>query len=136
MRYLLLVIPIICLIFSNANAQSVENDLDLLLSPGKSNEHDQTKHRGSYNPFKFIYTITLNVYQKHLSAQLDANCAFEITCSRFSRLMLKDFGLAKGYFLTFDRLGRCNHISTIESHPIRINQAGKIIEQTSHLTIR
>ncbi|HMP99956.1 MAG TPA: membrane protein insertion efficiency factor YidD [Cyclobacteriaceae bacterium] len=118
------------------NAQSFQNDLEVIQTATEQSDQPTTRKKRTINPFGILYNTTLNFYQKHISAQLDANCAFETTCSRFSRLMVKDLGLFKGYFLTFDRLGRCNHISVVESHPIRINAEGKIIESTSHLSIR
>ena len=135
MRFTFITILIFNFSLLNSLAQIAVSDFQLMDNYGKVEETNIYKKKKNINPFSLLYNGTLNIYQKHLSAQLDANCAFEITCSRFSRLMVSDFGLVKGYFLTFDRLGRCNHISTIESHPIRINSSGKIIEHTSHLII-
>lgn len=127
----------ICLLaITNSFGQHALQDLQLIERYDALKSKKEARQKRKVTPLNFIYHISIDLYQSQLSPQLDANCAFEITCSRFSRLMVQDFGLLKGYFLTFDRLGRCNHISVVESNPLRLNSENKIIEHTHHLRLR
>lgn len=82
----------------------------------------------TWNPLKLTYRLGLGFYQNVISSQLATNCAFELTCSRYSGAMVKEFGLMKGYFLTFDRISRCTKISSMETYPVRLTALGKIRE--------
>ncbi len=125
---------ILILIFSSfgfVDAQSFDSDWALLSKENKSENTSKTKTKISLNPLKITYRFSIHFYHKAISEQLAANCAFELTCSRFSKAMVNKFGFVKGYFLTFDRLGRCNAISPLETYPIRLNAQRKIMETPS-----
>lgn len=118
-------------------AQNTAYDLQLL---GKQ-QHEvgafgKVKKKRSFKPLSLLYAGTLGFYQSQISPQWGANCAFELTCSRFSAEMIKEYGLAKGFFMTFDRLGRCNKLSIYETLPLRINPQGKIIDPLAFYKIR
>ncbi|MBS1505718.1 MAG: membrane protein insertion efficiency factor YidD [Bacteroidetes bacterium] len=81
-----------------------------------------------WNPITNGYLLGVTFYQRAISEQMATNCAFELTCSRFSKQMVHEFGIIKGYFLTFDRLSRCTRISPLETYPIRLTATGKILE--------
>lgn len=123
--------------FSSGFGQSQESDLLLL-------QQQRVKHakappvngKRTFNPLALLYKGTMGVYQHHISPQWGANCAFETTCSHFSKQLVHEFGLAKGFFLTLDRLGRCNKISFYETLPIRINAQGKIIDRVEYYRFR
>ena len=120
---------IFCVLGSYVFAQDIQGDLQLIKKESMSvQSFGQKNRKRSFNPLSILYASTLGFYQKQISPQWGANCAFELTCSRFSGAMVKEYGLAKGYFLTFDRLARCNKISFYETLPIRINAQGKIID--------
>ncbi|GHN00889.1 hypothetical protein WSM22_23780 [Cytophagales bacterium WSM2-2] len=109
-------------------AQSAENDLLLLGKNKSAGSTAVVKKKLSWNPLALSYQMGIKFYQKVISEQLATSCAFELTCSRFSSAMVRDQGILKGYFLTFDRLSRCSRIATMETLPIRLNPQGKIIE--------
>ncbi|MBN8702916.1 MAG: membrane protein insertion efficiency factor YidD [Bacteroidetes bacterium] len=60
-----------------------------------------------YNPVSLFFGGSLFVYQKYISKQLGADCPYEISCSSFSRQVIRTYGLLKGIPLTADRLTRC-----------------------------
>ncbi|MBS1557987.1 MAG: membrane protein insertion efficiency factor YidD [Bacteroidetes bacterium] len=108
-------------------AQSTHQDLILLKQPKATTQPviAQSKRK---SPITRFYLLGVKIYQHSISEQLATNCSFELTCSRFSRAMINEYGLIKGYFLTFDRLSRCNVISPLETFPVRLTKQGKIIE--------
>lgn len=115
---------------AHAAAQSVQNDLMLLkkqVSEKEATTQDKKKKK-RFSPLSIVYAGTMGFYQKQISPQWGANCAFEITCSHFSKQLVKEYGLAKGFFLSLDRIGRCNKLSFYETLPIRITPQGKIID--------
>ncbi len=119
---------VIALLPSLVDAQSIEGDLLALNKNQPSLAPVQQKGKRSWNPLASGYQLGIKFYQRGISEQLAANCAFELTCSRFSGAMVKEYGFVKGYFLTFDRVSRCSRISSLETFPIRLNAQGKIIE--------
>jgi len=68
-------------------------------------------------------------YQNHIGPQLATQCVFSLTCSRFSDQAFREFGFLKGYFLSFDRVMRCNKITVLETFPVRLDALGKIREE-------
>ena len=122
---------------SSALAQDTAFDLQLLSQQKESvSSFGKVKKKKSFRPLSLLYAGTLGFYQNQISPQWGANCAFELTCSRFSAEMVKEYGLAKGFFMTFDRLGRCNKLSLYETLPMRINPQGKIIDPVAFYKIK
>lgn len=109
-------------------AQSWQNDQKLLLKKEVEVETQTSKQRKKITTTNFLYSISMGFYQKHLSPQIGANCIYETTCSRFSRQLVDEFGMVKGFFLSLDRVGRCNKLAYVESSPLRLNKNGKVIE--------
>lgn len=112
-----------------AVAQDANTDWSLLLNTAKPVAgEEKPKTPRIWNPLTVTYRLGLGFYQNVISSQLATNCAFELTCSRYSGTMVKEFGLVKGYFLTFDRISRCTKIAAMETYPVRLNAQGKIKE--------
>ncbi len=77
-------------------------------------------------PFRLFYKI----YRHVISEQISANCAFDLTCSRFSAEAFGTFGFIKASFITTDRLTRCNTQVAHELPMILFNiRTGKIIDE-------
>ena len=79
----------------------------------RTNFHKSLKIEGkkTYNSFfppKFIALGLLKFYQTVLTQGIKTSCPFCITCSSYSVKALKRYGLILGYFMTIDRLLRCN----------------------------
>jgi putative component of membrane protein insertase Oxa1/YidC/SpoIIIJ protein YidD len=120
-----------------AMGQDTAADIILLRqSHNASLPQHQARPRPTFNPLMLTYRLGLSFYQQAISAQLATNCAFQVSCSRHSGAMVKQFGLAKGYFLTFDRLSRCNKITAMETFPARLDKQGKIIETPADFRFR
>ena len=116
---------------SSVFAQHRSDDIQLLRQHAASLTAPERARPRTWNPLTLTYRLGLGFYQRVISEQLATNCAFELTCSRFSGAMVKEFGLTKGFFLTFDRISRCNKISAMETFPVRLNAQGRIKEGPS-----
>jgi putative component of membrane protein insertase Oxa1/YidC/SpoIIIJ protein YidD len=73
--------------------------------------------------------VTPSFYVKNIQTQIGKTCVYETKCGEFTKGLFKEFGSLKGFFLAVDRVGRCTHISTMETLPNRLNKDGKIIEE-------
>jgi len=72
-----------------------------------------------YNPVSLFLGGTMYTYQRVISPQMDRSCLFHPSCSRYSQLLIKEYGILKGLFTTSDRLTRCHRISATTFNPIR-----------------
>ena len=81
-----------------------------------------------YNPVSLVLGGSLFLYQRVVSPQISAGCAYEISCSNFSKQCIKHFGLIKGVALSTDRLTRCNRISSADFHPVFLNKNNRMID--------
>ncbi len=71
------------------------------------------------------------VYQGFISLQFSSGCLYIPSCSQYSSMLIREYGIIKGLFLSADRLSRCNQLAGAQIHPIRINKAdGKVHEST------
>ncbi|MCK9162959.1 MAG: membrane protein insertion efficiency factor YidD [Bacteroidales bacterium] len=70
-----------------------------------------TKDKKTYNPLYHILSSSMYLYQKLISPQLSRGCAFNPSCSEYSKDLIKEYGIIKGAFLSSDRITRCTRIS-------------------------
>ena len=111
------VIPLLFAFPIEGKSQTAAKDYNLLLMHSKSAQ-DTVQSR----------TVSSSFYRKFISPQLGTSCVYEIECHDFRKGLFSEFGMVKASFLTIDRWGRCTHISTMDTFPVRLNQYGKIIE--------
>lgn len=84
-----------------------------------------------YNPISLSLSGMMFLYQKFISQQLGSDCIYEISCSSYSKELIKDYGMIKGVFYTADRLLRCNRIAVGDIHPLKISdKSHKVMETT------
>ena len=82
-----------------------------------------------FNPAYWLLNGALTGYQKVISPQISADCLYELSCSRFSRAAIQEFGIVKGIALTADRLARCNRVAATSIELLRINpQTGRVVD--------
>lgn len=79
-----------------------------------------------YNPVSMVFGSSLFFYQKVISPQIVMGCAFDVSCSNFSKACIKHYGVIKGVALSADRLTRCTRLSSIDFHPVLFNEQGKV----------
>jgi uncharacterized protein len=56
----------------------------------------------------FPFILLIKFYQKAISPWLGASCRYTPTCSQYSLISFKKYGLLKGFWLTIKRIGRCH----------------------------
>ena len=142
-------IIIIILFFSlsfSAFSQAT-NDFDLLLN-NKIEDSTYLKTRQvnyvfkdknwfvKYNPVSLLFGGSLLFYQKVISVQIMAGCAFDPSCSNFSKQCIKIYGMPKGVALSADRLTRCTILSSIDFHPVLFNENGKVNDLPVYYSLR
>lgn len=115
-------------------AQTIDLSADLLLAESVSKQHIPHEGKRSYiyknqpktfrnsNPVSLIYGGSLYVYQNLISSHFSADCLYEPSCSEFSKLAVKEYGVFKGGLLSFDRLSRCNRIAATDLDPAFLNK--------------
>ena len=136
--HLLLIVGLFTLLPSLLNAQNKTTDLDLLANTTprhdlrawkefyKNPQKKKTTFVQAINPFYWVFSGLLTGYQQVISPQLSATCVYEVSCSRFSRIAIKKYGIIKGIALTADRLSRCTK-STHQSTPaVFFTSKGKV----------
>lgn len=91
-------------------AQSKLTDAEILKRKISGDYEQAAVVPANYNT-KGIGNFFLTLYQKYISVQIFAECNFNPSCSRYSRLCINKYGLLKGILATGDRLTRCNGFS-------------------------
>ena len=89
-----------------------------------------------YNPISIFFGGALFIYQRFISPQISAGCAYEISCSNFSKQCISHYGFLKGIALSTDRLSRCNKIASADFHPLLINFQNKVIDNPEMYKLR
>lgn len=81
------------------------------------------------NPINNTLKVAMLLYQNIISPQLSKSCAYQITCSNYSKQAIAKYGIIKGVFLSADRLMRCNRISVLDVNTLDIDETtGTIID--------
>ena len=81
------------------------------------------------NPIYHLVSSPMYIYQTLISPQLSTKCAYNPSCSAYSKDLIKKYGFAKGIFCSSDRLMRCNRIalagvpvSSLDAHDKKIHE--------------
>jgi putative component of membrane protein insertase Oxa1/YidC/SpoIIIJ protein YidD len=121
-------------LIKNQNFQNLAYEKRRIVNFGISdNQHFIVK----YNPVSITFSALLFTYQKYLSPQISADCLFVPSCSEYSKLLFKRYGLFGGIITSADRLMRCDRISATTINPISINEYdGKVHESVERYKIK
>lgn len=112
---------LLCILGSSLFSQT-KTDRELMFEKSQQVQAFETKRQVTYlfagrnafvkyNPVSLVFGGLLFAYQKTISVQIGANCPYEVNCSNFSRLCIRQYGLIKGIPLTADRLTRCTRLA-------------------------
>ena len=125
MKYFIILI-FVFLLSNNLFAQLNTDDLNLVKKADFKEEKYEYKRKVKfldvktknvfvkYNPVSLTLGSLLYFYQKFISQQFATNCPYEMSCSEFSKVAIRRYGLLKGVFLTSDRLTRCTQFAAID----------------------
>ncbi len=86
------------------------------------NEHSLIK---KFNPVSLFLGGTLYIYQNVFSKHISADCLFTPSCSEFSKLAIKEYGILRGTLLSIDRVNRCNRIAATDLKNYTIDQTSR-----------
>jgi uncharacterized protein len=85
-----------------------------------------------YNPLTLGMGAVMYSYQHVISPLLSRSCPYQISCSNFAKLSIREWGPFKGVFISADRILRCNRLSLLNISPLKINpKTGKILDEPS-----
>jgi putative component of membrane protein insertase Oxa1/YidC/SpoIIIJ protein YidD len=106
--------------------------------PDHSYDHSKKKVKfiQAINPLYWTYRGGIAFYQSYISSQLSTSCIYETSCSRFSKKLFTEYSIFKGFFLSADRITRCNRITYSDTSPLSINKEGKVIEDVRDFTFK
>ncbi len=113
-------VALMCALAGVVRGQQLDSADMALLRQAQQVDHTYDTRRVSYgfkpgrhtwNPFYHILSSGMYAYQSVVSPLLSTRCSFTPTCSAYSKLLIREYGLLKGTFLTADRLMRCNRIA-------------------------
>lgn len=121
-----------CLIISQSFSQFDSSDRYLIVNTGFVRQADFDRHiqymfAGSeswiikYNPISLFLGGLMYLYQQAISPQISASCLYHPSCSRYSILLIREYGILKGIICSADRLTRCNKIAAQDISPVRID---------------
>jgi putative component of membrane protein insertase Oxa1/YidC/SpoIIIJ protein YidD len=130
---------------SACRGQHINIDLDTILNHNFVNKESRynpkflfipDKKIIRYNPISLAFGGLMFFYQGVISPQIVAQCPYEISCSNYSKVVIKRYGLIKGIALTSYRLMRCNRIGAVDVHPLYIDKSGKIIDDPEQYRLK
>lgn len=79
-----------------------------------------------FYPIKLLALCLIYLYKILISPILPKSCIFTPSCSTYSVIAIKRFGVFKGFFLSFKRILRCNPTSKGGLDPVPDNIKGDI----------
>lgn len=108
-------------------------DLKLILSPSQTNLTTQeykpiTKHK---RIVPYLFKPGYLLFKHVLYNQMGLTCVYNQPCMDFCGELIERYGLVKGYFLSFDRIVRCNRLTPLETYPSGLTLNGKLIDSVS-----
>lgn len=82
-----------------------------------------------FNPLAYLGAGFLFVYQNVFSEQIQADCAYEVSCSERTKFAVSRRGIFIGTLEGFNQLSECAPNAQYEHPPLYVNKDGKICHQ-------
>lgn len=86
-------------------------------------------NNSNHNPFLYLAGGLLFVYQNLFSAQISANCVYEISCSEYTKKSIQKHGIIKGSFIGMHQLSCCTPSIHKDYCEHSISESDKIINR-------
>ncbi len=77
-------------------------------------------------PIKWVFLIPIYIYKATISKLLPDVCIYQPTCSTYTIIAIKRFGILRGIFMGFRRICRCHPKSSGGLDPVPDNIKGNI----------
>mgnify|MGYP001044601599 CR=1 FL=1 len=125
------------ILYSNVSGQSTADMLSNTLFESYEHHHKEkrsvmkTPKKGikKLNPLPYLATGAMYAYQRMISHQLQANCAYATTCSEYTKLSIEEFGILKGSLLGMYQLQSCFPHTHLNYPDYKISKNGEILNQ-------
>ncbi len=137
MKYTLLILTFLILSKFSFSQDSVQSNLNALLTSNFYSEYElpakrkiiSLKNKGiisKVNPVTYISAGMLFFYQRVISEQLQADCAYETSCSNYTKLQIEKNGF-RGFLLGIDQLNNCFNGVRYDCQDHQISGDSKVI---------
>jgi putative component of membrane protein insertase Oxa1/YidC/SpoIIIJ protein YidD len=94
------------------------------------------KKHSQLNPLNYIGAGLLYVYQNIFSEQIQAECAYEVSCSEYTKLSIQQRGFLIGTLSGFNQLSECFPGAKFEHPPAFVNYSNQKIINSSEKEIK
>lgn len=118
-----------CLFHLTAFAQQCQFVDSLFYEKQVSNGRNFVKPKYKYNPIGYLGTGALFFYQNIVSEQIQATCAYQTSCSEFTKLCIRDYGFLKGTMIGLHQILSCLPFIKYDTHPLYLNSNDLIINE-------
>ena len=83
-------------------------ECDLAMTPDASDDDKALAKTSTWNPLAWFAIFMVRLYQQILSPLLPPSCRYRPTCSQYTLIALRRYGLIKGGWLGLKRISRCH----------------------------
>lgn len=107
------------------------SDLQLIFSHSQNPKKIESVPSRHKRVVPYLFKPGFLVFKHGIYNQMGLTCIYDRPCLEFCGDLIEKFGLIKGYFLSFDRMVRCNRLTPLETYPSSLTTRGKIIDSIS-----
>ncbi len=115
----------------NTSYAQDSKDLDLIFSTRAASALSTQIDKKRKRIIPYLFKPGFSLYQKVIYPQLGLTCFFQNQCIDFCGELIERHGLAKGYFISMDRIARCNRLLPLETYPAGLADNGKVIDRVA-----
>lgn len=107
----------------------VELILTSLLNTRSISSHEPAVRHTRLVPY--LFKPGFLAFRHMIYNQMGMTCIYHNPCMNFCGALIERYGFVKGYFISFDRIVRCNRLSPIETYPSGLTAHSKLIDYVS-----
>lgn len=137
MKYILLFFTFLMVFNCSLAQDSAKSNLNVLLTSHFYSEYTTPPKRkilslenkkiiSKINPVTYISAGLLFVYQRVISEQIQADCAYETSCSSYTKFQIEKNGF-RGFLLGIDQLSNCFKGVQYDCQEHQISSDSKVI---------
>ncbi|MFN5460721.1 MAG: membrane protein insertion efficiency factor YidD [Bacteroidota bacterium] len=111
---------------SKVTKMLLSNSFNQTKQPEQAKKSFLNTNKRKYNPINYIGGAFIFFYQNVFSEQIQANCAYEISCSNYTKKCMETKGPIKGFLLGIHQLSCCFGGIEDDYEIISITAEGKV----------